>query len=123
MSQKILFSLVESHRFPKLTLLANELGYQEIIVDSSRKALLQLKKNPPSAIIAEYRYSFSNNYSGIATSNLDIFLRSLPKFAPHAVVIILAAEDEIEYTGNLSSIYPLRIMPINTPAKTLIDML
>ncbi len=123
MSQKILFSLVESHRFPKLTQKAFESGYKEIIIDSSRKALSQLKKSPPDAVIAEYRYSYSNNYSGIATSNLDIFLRSLHKFAPYAVVIVLAADDEIKHTDNLSAIYPITIKPLNISADNLLALL
>jgi DNA-binding NarL/FixJ family response regulator len=113
--------MVESHRFPKLYNLAKQQGYDEIIIDSSRKALSQLKKNPPDVVIAEYRYSFSNNYSGIATSNLDIFLRSLHKFAPSAKVIVLADKEDIDRTANLKDIYPLTVMSLVTPAKDIMQ--
>ena len=72
MSNKILYSLIESPAHPKLSDLYQRLGLSEVRLTSSRKAMSELKKNPPDYVVAEFFYGYGNNYAGINISNLDV---------------------------------------------------
>ncbi len=114
MSSLTLFSLVESPNHPNFSALYHRLGYDEIALTSTRKAVSQLKKQTPDLVIADFVYGYSNNYSGIHISNLDVFLMSMQKFAPDTKVIILAAADEMEYAAKMRDICPIAaILPFN----------
>jgi hypothetical protein len=104
---KTLFSIIESPFHPKLSPLFTQLGFDEVQLTSTRKAVSQLKKQVPDLVVADFVYGYSNNYSGIHISNLDVFLMSMQKFAPGTNVIILAAADELEYAERMREICPI----------------
>lgn len=102
-----LFSIFEHHVPPKLAALCAHFELQEFALSSMRKALAQLKKTPPAVVLAEFKYGYSNNYSGVHISNLDVFLVSLKQFAPQARVIVVADKDERPHVEKLNAILPL----------------
>ncbi len=103
----LLFSIVESPQFPDFSALYKRLGLEEQRFDSVRKAIGGLKKKPPAIVVAEFVYGWSNNYSGVHISNLDVFLASLPKYGPDTRVIALAAKAELPYAEKLGGMFPL----------------
>lgn len=108
----VLFSIVESPLHPKLSGLFSRLGYEEVELTSTRKAVSALKKQKPDVVVADFVYAFSNNYSGVHISNLDVFLMSMQKFAPGTPVIILAAAAELEHAQKMCNICPIEaILP------------
>ena len=115
-----LFSIIESPLHPKLSALYQRLGYEEVPLTSTRKAVSQLKRQRPDLVVADFVYGYSNNYSGIHISNLDVFLMSMQKFAPDTRVIILAAANELEYAEKMRDICPIEaILPFNVSEETL----
>ena len=76
MSNKTLYSLIESPAHPRFAELYKRLGFKEISLTSSRKAMSELKKSPPDYVVAEFFYGYGNNYAGINISNLDVFFCS-----------------------------------------------
>ncbi len=111
---KTLFSIIESPLHPKLSPLFTRLGFDEVQLTSTRKAVGQLKKQKPDLVVADFVYGYSNNYSGIHISNLDVFLMSMQKFAPDTKVVILAAKDELKYAEKMREICPIAaILPFN----------
>ena len=112
MSRPILFSIIESPVHPNFTALFSRLGFEEVSLTSTRKAVSQLKKQKPDVVVADFVYGYSNNYSGVHISNLDVFLMSMQKFAPGTPVIILAASAELEYAEKMRNICPIQaILP------------
>lgn len=110
----VLFSIVESPLHPKLSGLFSRLGYEEVELTSTRKAVSALKKQRPDVVVADFVYGFSNNYSGVHISNLDVFLMSMQKFAPGTPVVILSAQAEIEHAEKMRNICPIEaILPFN----------
>lgn len=117
---KTLFSIIESPLHPKLSVLYQRLGFDEVQLTSTRKAVSQLKKAVPDMVVADFVYGYSNNYSGIHISNLDVFLMSMQKFAPQTAVIILVAKDEMQYAEKMREIFPIRaIFPFSVSEKEL----
>ncbi len=117
---KTLFSIVESPLHPNFSALFTRLGYEEVQLTSTRKAVSQLKKQSPDLVVADFVYGYSNNYSGIHISNLDVFLMSMQKFAPATRVIILAAADEVEYAEKMREICPIEaILPFSVAQAAL----
>ncbi|MDH5571880.1 MAG: hypothetical protein OEY89_08950 [Gammaproteobacteria bacterium] len=102
-----LFSIIESPMQPKLSGLYQQLGITEVRLPSIRKAISELKKQPPDIVVAEFFYGYGNNYAGVNISNLDVFLFSLQKFAPKAKVIVLVDKAEHHYVDKLNNIIPL----------------
>ena len=124
MSSPILFTLIESPFHPKLSALFSRLGFDEVQLTSTRKAVSQLKKQKPDLVVADFVYGYSNNYSGIHISNLDVFLMSMQKFAPGTRVIILAAADEIQYAEKMRDICEIAaILPFNVSEGELGELL
>lgn len=107
MSAKTLYSLIESPTHPNLSALYKALGFNEIKLTSSRKAMNELKKNRPDYVVAEFFYGYGNNYAGINLCNLDVFLRSLQKYAPDAKVIVIAMKEEREFVDKLAALFPV----------------
>jgi hypothetical protein len=84
----------------------------------------QLKKQVPDLVVADFVYGYSNNYSGIHISNLDVFLMSMQKFAPGTPVIILAAKDELEHAEKMREICEIEaILPFNVSEETLAEVI
>ena len=101
MSNKTLYSLIESPTHPNFSALYSRLGFNEIQLTSSRKAMNELKKNKPDYVVAEFFYGYGNNYAGINLCNLDVFLRSLQKYAADTKVIVIALKEEREFVDKL----------------------
>ncbi len=120
MSSKTLFSIIESPHHPNLSALFARLGYEEVPLTSTRKAVSQLKKQVPDVVVADFVYGYSNNYSGVHISNLDVFLMSMQKFAPEAKVVVLADPGELEYAQKMRDIFPIKaILPFTVAEREL----
>lgn len=107
MSNETLYSLVESPSHPRFSDLYQRLGFDEVRLTSSRKAMSELKKNPPDYVVAEFFYGYGNNYAGINISNLDVFLHALRRYAPEAKVIVLVEKPERQYVDKLMELFSI----------------
>lgn len=115
----LLYSIVESPHHPDLSALYTELGLQQVVLNSQRKAISQLKRRPPDWVVAEFFYGWGNNYAGINISNLDVLLHSLRKYAPDAKVIVLANPREFPHVGKLTDLFDIHAvhrLPLNPAA-------
>jgi hypothetical protein len=102
-----LFSILESPRHPDFSALYRRCQLAEVRLTSMRKALGQLKQQPPDIVVAEFFYGYGNNYAGVNISNLDVLLYSLQRYAPAARVIVLVEKAERRYVDKLNDIFPL----------------
>ncbi|MDQ1363378.1 MAG: hypothetical protein QG652_1239 [Pseudomonadota bacterium] len=107
MKNSFIYSIIESPAHPAFTALYNRLGFTELRFTSQRKAMSELKKQPPAAIVAEFFYGFGNNYASVNVSNLDVLLSSLPRYAPDAKVIVLAQKDQYPHVDKLAQLFTL----------------
>ena len=107
MSEKTLFSIIESSAHPNFTELYKALGFKEIKINSMRKAIAALKQQQPDFIVAEFFYGYGNNYAGVNISNLDVLLYSLQKYSADTKVIVLVDKDEYKYVDKLNEIIEL----------------
>ena len=108
MSQADLLSIIESPAHPDFSALYRRLGFNERRVNSQRKAMAAVKKQPPSVIVAEFIYGWGNNYAGINKSNLDILLIHLARYAPDTRVIVMVTRDELRFVDESLEHLPLR---------------
>lgn len=92
---------------PNFSALYTRHNIDEVRLSSMRKAISQLKKQPPDYVVAEFFYGYGNNYAGINISNLDVFLHSLQKYAPEAKVIVLVDKQERQYVNKLAEMFRL----------------
>ena len=119
-----LLSIVESPTHPNFTNLYRGLGIREVKATSIRKAIKQLKSTRPDLVVAEFFYGYNNNYAGVNMSNLDVFLYSLPKFAPRARVIVLVDKAELQYAQELAQMFPLHaVLPQPVTEQVLTPLL
>ena len=102
----MLLSIVETRGHPDFCELYERLGFEHVWVTSMRKALQQVRNTPPDYVVAEFFYGYGNNYAGVNISNLDVFLYSLEKYAPHAKVIALVQKNERQHAERLNEIIP-----------------
>ena len=107
MSEKTLFSIIESSAQPNFSELYKTLGLKETKINSMRKAIAALKKQQPDFIVAEFFYGYGNNYAGVNISNLDVLLYSLQKYSADTKVIVLVDKDEYKYVDKLNEIIKL----------------
>lgn len=107
MARSVVFSIIESPTHPDFSAVYQRLGIEEVRLTSARKAIGQLKEQPPDFVVAEFFYGYGNNYAGVNISNLDVFLFSLQKYAPHARVVVLVDKSEREFVDKLNDILPL----------------
>ncbi|MDR9435630.1 MAG: hypothetical protein RI563_02040 [Thiohalophilus sp.] len=116
MNKIVVYSIVESPGHPDFSRFYHERGWEEVRLDSMRKAISQLRKQPPDLVVAEFFYGYGNNYAGINISNLDVFLHSLLKYAPQARVIVMVEKAERPYVDKLAELFELAsilIQPVN----------
>jgi hypothetical protein len=85
--------------------LYGRLGITELKFNSVRKAIGQLKKQPPDWVVADFSYGYANNYAGVNVSNLDVLLSSMRRYAPAARVIVLAEKSEYQYVDKLKALF------------------
>ncbi len=115
MAKRTVYSIIESPTHPDLADVYARAGLDEIRLTSTRKAIAQLKERAPDYVVAEFFYGYGNNYAGVNISNLDVFLFSLQKYAPHARVIVLVDKSERQYVDKLNDILPLHavfVLPV-----------
>lgn len=101
----VLYSVIESPAHPRLSELYRRLGIEEIRFNSVRKAISQLKKQPPDWVVADFSYGYANNYAGVNVSNLDVLLSSLRRYAPQARVVVFAEKSEYRYVDKLAALF------------------
>jgi len=104
----LVYSIIDSPACPVVTAEYRQRGIREEIFSSTRKAISRIKQQPPDALVAEFRYGYSNNYAGVNISNLDVMLMSMQRYAPDTRVVVLASKDERQYVDQLNAIFPLR---------------
>lgn len=108
MSSSTIITIVESPLFPDFSDLYQHKELRELRVNSVRKAVTLIKKQPADFIVVEFFYAYSTNYSGIYKSNIEVLLVSLIKYSPNTKVIVLANKKEIKYIDVLAAVdYPL----------------
>ena len=107
MSQKVVFSIIESPLHPDFTSLYRKLGYENVPLSSMRKAISELKRQKPDYVVAEFMYGYGSNYAGVNVSNLDVFLHSLQKYAPEAKVIAMVEKHEVKHVSKLLDLFTL----------------
>jgi len=108
MPNPIIITIVESILFPDYSGLYQQYNLSERRVNSIRKALTLIKKQPIDFIVVEFFYAYSTNYSGIYKSNIEVLLVSLIKYSPKTKVIVLANKKEIKHIDVLAAVdYPL----------------
>ena len=114
MKKQTLLSIIESPMHPNYTDLYQQKGLSEIRVNSIRKAINLVKKQPVDYIVAEFFYAYSTNYSGVHKSNLDVLLVSLKKYSPATRVIVLVEKGEKQYVDVLEALdYPLHALLVH----------
>jgi len=111
-----LISIIESAMHPNFGELYQKLGITETRLNSIRKALVQVKKQPPDFIVCEFFYGYGNNYAGVNISNLDVLLSSLQKYSPQTRVIVVVDKAERQYVDKLNELFPLHAVFVY-PAK------
>lgn len=107
MSERTLFSIVESPAHPDFSRLYRESGIRELKFGSMRKAIAGLKTDVPDIVVAEFFYGYGNNYAGVNVCNLDVFLYSLQKYTDSAQVIVMVDKSEFGYVDKLAALFPL----------------
>ena len=107
MSQKVVFSIIESPLHPNFINLYHNLNIENVQFNSMRKAISHLKKQQPDFVVADFLYGYGNNYAGVNVSNLDVFLHSLQKYAPDAKVIVMVEKEERKHIAKLTDLFTL----------------
>ncbi len=108
MPKPIVVSIIESILFPDCSELYNCRGFAEFRVNSIRKAIALVKKQPVDYVMVEFFYAYSTNYSGIYKSNVEVLLVSLRKYSPNTKVIVLAKKKEMKFLNVLDAVdYPI----------------
>ncbi len=108
MSNSVVISIIESMMFPDFGALYQRKGFNELKVESVRKAITLVKKQTIDYIVVEFSYAYSTNYSGIYKSNIEVLLVSLFKYSPNTKVIVLAKKKEMQYLHVLDAVdYPI----------------
>ena len=103
-----IISIIESSMHPNYSELYRRKGLSETKVNSIRKAINLVKKQPVKYIIGEFFYAYSTNYSGVHKSNLDVLLVSLRKYSPSTRMIVLVEKNELQYVNVLNALdFPL----------------
>lgn len=100
----LVITVVESPLFPDYSDLYQQKGLTELRVNSIRKAINLVKKQPIDLIVAEFLYAYSTNYSGIYKSNLEVLLVSLIKYSPKTQVVVIANKDDFKYIHVLDAV-------------------
>ena len=121
MSQKVLFSIIESPLHPNLVDLYHSLNIENVQFNSMRKAISHLKKQQPDYVVADFLFGYGNNYAGVNVSNLDVFLYSLQKYAPEAKVIVMVEKEELKHVSKLEALFRLHAVlkyPVSSQAMT-----
>ena len=124
MSQKVLFSIIESPLHPNFVNLYQGLNIENVQFNSMRKAISHLKKQQPDYVVADFLFGYGNNYAGVNVSNLDVFLSSLQKYAPQAKVIVMVEKNEVKHVSKLVDLFTLHaVLQYPVPPEAMKEML
>lgn len=116
-----LLSVIESPIHPNFSTLYQRLGFTEVRAESMRKAISQIKRQPPDVIVCEFFYGYSNNYAGVNISNLDVMLYSLQKYAPDTRVLVLVDKSEAQHVTKLNEIFPVEAVLVHPVTEAAIS--
>jgi len=128
MPEAQLLSIIESPSHPHFSQLYAKLGLVETKLRTIRSANIKLKQLQPQIVVAQFFYGYSNNYSGVHISNLDVLLVSLKKYAETAKLIVFVDRKEQQYIEKLPDVFPLTaVLPLpvsnSTMERVLTDVL
>lgn len=110
MSERTLFSIVDTATHPNFSRLYRELNIGEVRLESQRKAISALKRQKPDFVVAEFIYTYHTYYQATNISNLDVFLNALVKYSPDTRVIVVVNKADREHVDELNAILPLHIV-------------
>jgi hypothetical protein len=100
------------------------MGIRHVVFTTQRKAMAEMKKQPPDLLVADFFYGYGNNYAGANVSNLDVMLRSLQRFSPSARVVVLAGPQEIIHVSKLEALFDLHaVIRLPTTAEQVAEAL
>ena len=105
---KQLLSVIETPLHPDFSELYRAKGYVPSRVNSMRKAISHVKKNPVDVVVADFLYGYGEDYAGITVSNVDVLLYSLQRYRPDTGVILLAHKNEQQYLSKLSESFEIK---------------
>jgi len=100
----LLLSIIEIGGYPDFTPVYHELGYQTQTVNSVRKAISSMKKQPPAVIVAEF--NFQSDFRD-RTSNLETLLATLQGQYPDCKVIVFYEKEFAPAFARLQQSYPI----------------
>lgn len=112
----LIYSIRESPAHPDFSTLYRRLGHEHRVFTAMRKAIAELKKQPPDVVVAEFFYGYGNNYAGVNISNLDVYLHSLGKYAPRAQIVVLVDISQLAHVDKLRAIFDIHAVltqPVN----------
>lgn len=119
MPQRKILSIIESPAHRDYSALYRQAGLAPAQVGSMRKAIAVIKKFAPDFIAAEFIYAYHSDYAGVSSSNLDVMLYTLQKYAPRARVIVFVSKADHPYVDALTAIFPLHavlVQPVRPAA-------
>ena len=105
---KQLLSVIETPLHPDFSALYQAKGYATNRVNSMRKAISHIKKNPVDLVVAEFLYGYGDDYAGITVSNVDVLLYSLQRYRPDTGIILLVDKSEQQYLCKLPDSFDIK---------------
>jgi hypothetical protein len=121
---KLLFSVVETPMHPGCSNIYQQYGFEEVRLNSIRSTIKEIKKRQPDILVAEFLYGYSNNYSGVHISNLDVLLVSLKKYSPNTKVVTLTKKSEQHFMARLPKVHPIsKVLLYPLSPNNIIEML
>jgi hypothetical protein len=124
MPKPILYAIADTPTHPDFTALYRRLGFDARRIASQRRAIAELKKEPPAVVVGEFVNAFHTYYQATNISNLDVFLQSLSKYAPDARVIVVVERKDLALANQLAAIHqPLTLVPRPCSEATMEELL
>jgi len=110
-----LLSIVEQGGYPLYDAIYQKAGYQVTMVESMRKAVAAIKKQPPEMIVAEFNYQSDFRDR---TSSLETLLASIQKYPATRVVVFYDREntDKLNRLLAVSDVHSTLTYPIDEAA-------
>jgi hypothetical protein len=105
----LLLAVMELGGYPDFLPLYQSLGYRVVRANSIRKALQQLKKERPAAVVAEFNYAPTY---GTRISTVEPLLATLQSRCPDATVVLFCEAQRQSSFAPLRGRYPeARLLP------------
>lgn len=89
-----LLAIIELGGYPDFSPLYSELGYVTVTVNSVRKAIQQIKKQPPQVIVAEF--NFQSDFRD-RTSSLESLLAVVERLTDVKMIVFYEREFEHQF--------------------------